>query len=172
MTERFNKLYETLLEDVSPDSKKLERVLGTSKFRARDGGTIGPDSVIDVDGDVKIEQYAKEAIKDGKFIYKLGHVGGNFWFINSDLTSLEGCPSTVGGDYVVVGNKLTSLKGAPEKVPGTFQCKYNKLTSFEGFPKEVAKNVYCYQAMGDKEIKEEDIKKVCKVGGKIYTTQN
>ena len=94
-------------------------------------------------------------------------VGGNFECYASSLTSLEGCPKEVGGDFDCSYNKLISLKGCHKEVNGNFDCRYNNLTSLEGAPKEVSGDFYCRGNKG-KRFTKSDVKKVCKVGNKIY----
>jgi hypothetical protein len=52
-------------------------------------------------------------------------------------------------------------------VKGYFSCSNNQLTSLEGSPKEVGGDFFCK----NNKIKftEEDVRKVCKVKGRIYT---
>ena len=49
---------------------------------------------------------------------------------------------------------------------GDFYCSHNNLSSLEGAPQEVKGSFYCYD--NSKKFTEEDVRKVCKVGGKIY----
>jgi len=93
-------------------------------------------------------------------------VKGNFDCFDNKLTSLKGSPKTVGGHFTCSYNKLTSLKGAPTKVGGDFICWDNKLTSLDGAPKSVKGDFDCSRNPG--KFTEEDVRKVCKVGGKIY----
>ena len=94
-------------------------------------------------------------------------VGGGFDCHGNKLTSLEGAPKEVDGNFDCHNTKLTSLKGCPEKVAGYFDCGDNKLTSLEGAPKEVSGDFYCRGNKG-KRFTKSDVKKVCKVGNKIY----
>jgi len=68
---------------------------------------------------------------------------GYFNCFNSNLTSLEGAPSSVGGDFGCSFNQLTSLEGAPSSVGGHFSCSYNNLTSLEGAPSSVGGDFNC-----------------------------
>ncbi|MEO6303927.1 MAG: hypothetical protein ABIP51_12225, partial [Bacteroidia bacterium] len=114
-------------------------------------------------------------------------VGGNFVCFNNKLTSLEGCPVSVGNVFVCSNNKLTSLKGCPTSVGGYFNCSYNKLTSLEGCPTSVGGSFNCSSndlislqgcptsvrgnfvcSNNKKDFTEEEVKKYCKVEGKIY----
>ena len=72
-------------------------------------------------------------------------VSGSFFCDGNKLTSLEGSPKMVGGNFFCDGNNLTSLKYAPQTVGGDFICTNNK-----------------------KRFTEEEVKKVCRVSGKIY----
>ena len=94
-------------------------------------------------------------------------VGGGFDCHGNKLTSLEGAPKEVDGNFDCHNSKLTSLEGCPEKVGGYFDCGDNKLTSLEGAPKEVSGDFYCRGNKG-KRFTKSDVKKVCKVGNKIY----
>ena len=81
------------------------------------------------------------------------------------ITSLEGAPQKVEGSVYCDNNSLTSLKGAPQKVKGDFYCYNNSLTSLEGAPKEVEGDFYCQK--NKTKFTEEDVRAVCKVGGRI-----
>ena len=81
------------------------------------------------------------------------------------ITSLEGSPETVVGNFHCSGNKLTSLEGAPKTVGGYFSCSFNKLKSLKGAPKIVKGDFVCRN--NPVKFTKEDVKKVCKVGGKI-----
>ncbi len=74
---------------------------------------------------------------------RFGVVGGNFYFDNNKLTSLEGAPQEVEGGFSCDNNKLTSLKGAPQTVGGDFDCYNNKLTSLKGAPMRVGGSFNC-----------------------------
>ena len=63
-------------------------------------------------------------------------------------------------------NRLTSLRGSPAEVGGDFYCSTNQLTSLEGCPKEVLGDFDC--SNNKVKFTEEDVRKVCKVNGKIY----
>ena len=83
------------------------------------------------------------------------------------LTNLEGSASTV-GSFDCSHNKLTSLKGAPKTVKRDFNCSYNKtLKSLEGCPKKVGEDFIAYISDYDRVFSEDEIAKVCKVGGEI-----
>ena len=73
---------------------------------------------------------------------------------------------SVDGTLDVSHNKLETLAGCPEKVD-VFYCNNNKLTTLVGCPKKVNKEFFC--GNNKKKFSEEDVKKVCKVGGKIWT---
>jgi len=89
----------------------------------------------------------------------------NFYCSSNNLTSLEGVPKEIGGSFYCGINNLTTLKGSPEKVDGGFWCNHNHLTSLEGAPKEVSGVFGCNN--NSTKFTEEDVKKVCKVGGGI-----
>jgi hypothetical protein len=90
------------------------------------------DGVVHVVGDVYI---------GGKWFaiipVQFGYVSGNFYCINSQFYSLEGCPSEVGGSFDCSHNNLKSLEGCPSEVGGSFYCSDNNLKSLEGCPSEV-----------------------------------
>ena len=60
------------------------------------------------------------------------------------LTSLKGAPTSVGDNFYCYHNQLTSLEGAPSSVGSTFSCHNNQLTSLKGAPSSVGDNFYCY----------------------------
>ncbi len=92
-------------------------------------------------------------------------VGGDFNCSNNKITSLKGAPK-VKGSFGCSENRLTSLEGAPKIVKGDFDCANNELTSLKGAPEVVEGNFICF---GNKvKFTAEDVKKVCKVSGKIY----
>ena len=95
------------------------------------------------------------------------YVGGDFTCFSNNLTSLEGGPKEVDGNYYCSQNKLTTLEGAPKKVGWNFSCESNPLTSLEGCPKEVG-GYFDIKAAGY--ITEAQVRAVCKVRGKVFTT--
>ena len=89
----------------------------------------------------------------GSFIWKynysmkwvnFGEVSGNFYCYDTNITSLEGAPTSVGGDFYCANTKITSLKGAPTSVGGDFNCANTKITSLEGAPTSVGRDFNCY----------------------------
>ena len=102
--------------------------------------TINKDLTVDVRGGVNLYHLGLERIP-----LKFGKVDGVFHCSYNQLTSLEGAPIKVNGSFSCILNKITSLEGCPKKVNGDFYCSNNKV-----------------------EFTEEEIKKVCKVRGKIY----
>ena len=103
--------------------------------------TINNKGEIDVDGDVILGGI--NLTEFPPFI-QFGVVKGLFYCVVCGLTSLKGCPRVVEGDFCCSDNELTTLKDAPKKVSGNFNCGLNN-TQFT----------------------KEDVRKVCKVGGKI-----
>ena len=93
-------------------------------------------------------------------------VNGYFDCSNNLLTSLKGCPKEVKGSFDCSSNNLTSLEGSPEIVDGYFDCSENNLTSLKGCPEKVDGSFFCYGNLG--KFTKEDVRKVCKVKGKIY----
>jgi hypothetical protein len=147
-----------------------------------DTWTKNPNGSYDVDGDVDLSDQ-----KLTKLPYKFNkvsgyfdcrnnnnltslagapkEVGGNFYCYRNNLTSLAGAPKEVGGDFNCNDNNLTSLVGAPKEVGGYFDCDNNNLTSLAGAPQKVGSNFDCEG--NTKKFTKEDVKKVCKVKGKI-----
>ena len=80
---------------------------------------------------------------DGKKLPIEGKWEGHFFCPFSDLTSLEGAPTSVSGDFDCYNNQLTSLEGAPTSVSGNFNCSDNELTSLEGAPTSVSGHFIC-----------------------------
>ena len=126
--------------------------------------TINPDWTIDVKGDVHL--YDKNLIEFPDYIM-FNHVSGDFYCYSNQLTSLEGCPTSVGGGFSCGYNQLTSLKGCPTSVGDSFWCDNNQLTSLDGCPISVGGYFYCKNNPG--KFTKEDVLKVCKVNkSKIY----
>ena len=80
---------------------------------------------------------------------------------------------TYASSYLCGYNNLTTLRGAPEMVPGSFDCQYNLLRDLTGAPKEVSKDFICTNQRarpGYDPVKftEEQVRAVCKVGGRVY----
>jgi len=94
-------------------------------------------------------------------------IKGSFRCSYNHLTSLKNSPKSVGGNFDCAYNILTSLQGVPSSVGGDFWCFNNKLTSLVGAPKSVGGDFYCYNNPGL--FSERQIKRVCKVGGSIWT---
>ena len=61
---------------------------------------------------------------------KFGSVSSYFHCYNNQLTSLEGCPTSVGEGFYCYNNQLTSLEFAPTSVGGEFYCSNNQLTNY------------------------------------------
>ena len=104
--------------------------------------TKNSDGSYSTDGDVKI---TSNFVKDGKLIFRFKHVGGYFDCSYNQLTSLEGCPTSVGMYFDCSHNQLTSLEGCPTSVGGNFRCSYNKT-----------------------EFTEKDVRSICKVKYFVY----
>ena len=92
-------------------------------------------------------------------------VGGDFYCNYNDLISLEGAPKEVRLNFLCDCNDLISLEGAPKKLGGNFYCDYNKLTTLKGAPKEIGGEFKCNK--NSTQFTEDDVRKVCDVGGKI-----
>ena len=98
------------------------------------------DGSYNVDGDVELSHRGLKELP-----FRFGLVTGYFSCSHNQLASLEGSPDSVGGNFYCSDNQLTNLEGAPNSVGGNFSCYDNK-----------------------KKFSEEDVKKVCKVKGRIY----
>ena len=102
-------------------------------------------------------------------MFHWGKVGNDFdCSYCKSLKSLEGAPKEVGISFYCYNcDSLNTLEGAPKKVGEFFSCNNCKsLKSLEGAPKEVGKEFYCLNC--GTQFTEKDVKKVCKVKGKIY----
>ena len=100
--------------------------------------TVNQDGSVDVDGDVDL--YGK---KLNQLPLKFGKVSGHFFCSYNQLTTLEGCPTSVGGGFFCFDNQLTTLEGCPTEVVGSFWCDNNQLTTLEGCPKRVGGYFNC-----------------------------
>ena len=125
--------------------------------------TINDDYTIDVDGDVFL---CDPVLLEFPPFIQFGTVNGCFTCYYSKLLTLRGCPSIVKKSFNCSHNNLEDLKGAPIDVGGIFDCTLNKLSSLKGGPKKVGGDFICRN--NTTKFKEEDVKKVCKVKGKIY----
>jgi hypothetical protein len=94
-------------------------------------------------------------------------IKGSFRCSYNHLTSLKNSPKSVGGDFNCNNNMLTSLTGVTEHIGGNFWCQHNELKSLKGAPKTVGGSFVCYYNPGL--FSERQIKRVCKVGGSIWT---
>ena len=110
-------------------SESLEDVTSICKKYGIRNWTLNDDGSIDVDGSVYL--YTKGLTE---LPLKFGKVSGYFTCDNNQLTTLEGCPTSVGDDFNCSYNQLTTFKGCPESISGNFQCYYNKIVNFYEFP--------------------------------------
>lgn len=99
-------------------------------------------------------------------------VGEHYDCSNNNLTSLNGAPKKVKGYFSCANNKLKNLIGSPEEIGDDFICSGNLLISLEGCPKKINGDFFYSYFGTESEINsikftEEDVKKLCKVGGKI-----
>jgi hypothetical protein len=58
---------------------------------------------------------------------------------NTDITSLEFCPSIIKGNFNCYNTKITSLDYAPLKVDGEFVCTDNKILHLKGIGRSYLK---------------------------------
>ena len=100
--------------------------------------TIDSDGIVDVDGDVDINNNRGLS----KLPLKFGEVSGHFNCNYNDLLSLEGCPKSVGSYFDCSNNHLISLEGCPQSVGGHFDFFDNKLKDLYGFPEYFYNEVY------------------------------
>lgn len=85
---------------------------------------IQPDGMIDVDGEVRLDQMRMPKLPGP---VKFGTVTGDFICSSTGLTSLRGCPEHVGtsefgGDFMCDYNDNVSLEGGPKTVGGSYSC--------------------------------------------------
>ena len=123
--------------------------------------TINKDLTINVNGNVYLSAID---LKEFPEYIQFGVVRGDFVCRINYLTSLRGVPRIVGGNFDCADNELTSLEGAPKEVGGYFDCSHNKLTTLKEAPENVA-SFYC--SNNKVQFTEEDVRKVCKVKGKV-----
>jgi len=100
--------------------------------------SINHDLTVDVKGGVNLIDKKLKI-----FPVHFGHVEGNFYCCDNELTSLLGAPKTLTCSFNCDDNKLTSLKFCPQKIEGEFSCSNNKLTSFVGGPITVDLGLDC-----------------------------
>jgi hypothetical protein len=79
--------------------------------------TINSDGTIDVDGDVELWNKLGDM---EKLPVKFGKVSDDFFCLNNNLTTLEGCPKYVGRHFLYGGNNLTSLEHCPKYIGSDF----------------------------------------------------
>jgi hypothetical protein len=92
---------------------------------------------------------------------------------NKQLKTLIGGPKQIvsssdninENNYSCINCGLTSLKGVAEHIDGDFFCLDNDIANLDYFPKTVTGRIVF--GTTNKDIKEDDIRKVCKVGGSI-----
>ena len=73
---------------------------------------------------------------------------------------------SIDGYFSCSNNELISLINCPKNIRGHFMCVNNKLMTLDGCPKEVLGNFYCGNNPGN--FTEADVRKVCKVNGRVY----
>ncbi len=72
---------------------------------------------------------------------KIGRVGGDFYWKDSDLPVIDPAPLEVKGSMIITYNSIAELKNIPKRIGRTFECDHNELTTFKGCP-EVAREMY------------------------------
>ena len=75
--------------------KKICRKYGITNY------TVNPDGTVDVKGSVNLSHKNLNRLP-----LKFGKVSGNFYCYNNQLTTLEGCPTSVGGGFYCSRNPL------------------------------------------------------------------
>lgn len=145
------------------------------------------DGTYDVNGDLHLFNLDLTSLKN--LPYRLNKINGYFTCTMNKLTNLIGCPTVIGEDFNCSYNKLISLKncniasvngyfdcsannltnliGCPKIINRDFRCSLNNLTSLEGCPIEVKGDFHIVDN-SDKLFTAEEVRKICKVGGKIY----
>jgi hypothetical protein len=175
--------YKSYLNKILSESKVLDLLKPMSPDEVPYNWTKNHDGSYDVTGNVNLRNQSLIKLPwkfnkvEGDFYCSFNKltsldgaprtVEGGFSCHDNKLTSLDGAPQTVGGDFWCNNNKLTSLDGAPQTVGGHFYCSYNQLTSLDGAPRTVGRNFWCRN--NKVKFSEDDVRKVCKVKGKIYT---
>lgn len=66
-------------------------------------------------------------------------VPGDYYILESQITSLEGSPEIVGGNFDVRGAYIQNLEGGPRTVGGVMTCTECPLTNLVGSPDSVDK---------------------------------
>lgn len=66
-------------------------------------------------------------------------VSGDYYIMESQITSLEGSPEIVGGNFDVRGAYIENLEGSPRTVGGAMRCSECLLTDLVGSPDSVDK---------------------------------
>ena len=100
-----------------------------------------------------------------EYIGKKVNVTGNVYLYDLGLKNIPIIFGKVGGNFSCFDNKLTSLNGCPKEVNGDFDCNHNNLTSLKGSPSKVGEHFDC--SNNKKEFTKKDVKRYCKVHGKI-----
>jgi len=96
-------------------------------------------------------------------------VEGNVNISKAGLTKIPLNFVYIRDNFDCSNNQLISLENCPKIIRGNFDCSNNKLASLKEFPKEVEGSLICYS--NNVQFKEEEIKKICKVGNKIITKE-
>jgi len=99
--------------------------------------TIRVDSVVDVDGTVKLTDKSIDHLP-----VKFGKVHGNFNCSYSNITILDGSPESVSGNFSCRNTKITSLRGSPQSVGGYVNFCSTQISSFEGSTKSLNGEFY------------------------------
>jgi len=101
--------------------------------------TINDDNKIDVDDNVKLDNWQLESIP-----LNFNTVNGYFDCGLNKLVSLKGCPVRVGNGFSCHRNELTSLQYSPQYVEnGYFRCSGNKIGSLQYCTESIKDNFYC-----------------------------
>ena len=105
--------------------------------------TIQPDGTVDVNGNVDLGDVDLREFSGTIFPVKFGKVSGGFYCSGTNITSLDGAPTSVGGNFYCSYTNITSLDGAPTSVGGNFDCNDTRITSLDGAPNSVGGDFNC-----------------------------
>lgn len=116
-----------------------------SQFLYKSQWKLNEDWTIDI---VKGDFIASgEKIPEFPEFIQFNEVVRDFIVTGCNLEILTGFPRIINGELIISDNKIMSLKGCPEYVKGDFAINRNQKDKFT----------------------EEEIRKVCEVGGRVYS---
>lgn len=135
-----------------------------------DGGGLKIPSILKIKDGI----YYGDFIIDEKFIkynkldipFKIKEMTGDFYCIDTSLSSLENSPEKIRGGFYCFSNKLTNLLYSPKYIGKNFNCSSNNITSLEGCPKYVGGDFKIYDNPG--KFTEQEVRAVCDVKGSVF----